>query len=208
MFCIWHRSRCEHNHQHHQTPPPGGTNIAGNINRRHQTHQVPSTITRIRTAMAASCMGSFGTYQYLRNRKRVENKLWNDEDQKEDTNPEETVWVVMRYTPQDLRATAPVPRYKPLTPSTTSLPQPAKHWIPAKQSPPANFTRDAEETNMYRSTPSTRCEEWSTLRQMLPSHGPGVCLRPPSWGVSPSIGPPRPVGIQRDFSRMSTPMSR
>ena len=70
-----------------------------------------------------SCIGTYGTYQYLRNRKRVENNKLLDETSSEDMPSEETVWVVMRYSPKDLRATAPVPRYSFTQPVMVNLPR-------------------------------------------------------------------------------------
>lgn len=155
--------------------------------------------------MTSASMGSFGTYKYLKNRKRLPNSLYNDDPKDKQ---DDTVWVVMRYTPNDMRATAPVPRYKLLTPAANKLPPPAQHWKSANEAHPQNFTRDKEETHIYRSLPSTRCEEWSTLRQMLPSRGYTMWERPPNWGTSYADAPARSAEITRRFSRLSTPMSR
>lgn len=54
-------------------------------------------------------------------------------------------------------------------------------------SPPIqHYSRHDEETTFYPFSLSTRCEEWSTLRQILPSKGRSIKQRPPRWGSDKS----------------------
>lgn len=101
----------------------------------------------------------------------------------------ELAWVNCRYTPADLRSTAPVQARKFL-----STPRPASevpsYWVPAPEAPLKSFSRAAEETALYSSSPATRTEVWSTLRQMLPSKGHYIRRKAARWGVSDELAPP------------------
>ena len=46
-----------------------------------------------------------------------------------------------------------------------------KHWIPQEEIPVGEKSRSSEEKTIYPYHRKTRCEEWSTLRQLLPSIG-------------------------------------
>lgn len=142
--------------------------------------------------MAANCMGTFGTYQYMWSRHQPDTP---------------TVWVTKRYVPTDLRATAPVPRQKPLAPHPRDLPTPAKHWVPPRDPLLHSVYRNKPETQCP-SQPSTRCEEFSTLRQMLPSQGRPVHSRPPNWGTHYAAPPSMEGSIQRRFPHINSPMTR
>ncbi|XP_057305496.1 uncharacterized protein LOC130642423 [Hydractinia symbiolongicarpus] len=96
----------------------------------------------------------------------------------------EVVWVHQRYTPTELRGTAPVPRFKFIIPS--KLPPVPEAWKKPVSPPTHLFERRKEEQTLYKFSPSTRCEEWSTLRQILPSKGRPVKTLPPRWGTAQS----------------------
>lgn len=63
------------------------------------------------------------------------------------------------------------------------------YWVPVPETPLKFFSRAAEEERLYASFPATRCEEWSSLRQMLPSKGYHKGSQPPKWGTSGDITP-------------------
>lgn len=96
----------------------------------------------------------------------------------------DVVWVNKRYIPIDLRSTAPVPRCKFINPS--QFPPVPDAWKHSVHLPIQHYSRHLEERKFYPSSPSTRCEEWSTLRQMLPSKGRPLKQLPPRWGTNPS----------------------
>lgn len=152
-------------------------------------------------------MGAFGAYKqaYSRYLQELEQREKELEEGDEDSPEVETVWVTKRYVPTDLRLTAPVPRHKLFAPK--DLPYPERHWIPVRDPPLRSFERSASAI-IYRSHPSTRCEEFSTLRQMLPSYGSVRKLNPPSWGTSYSLPP---IVIDRPTKRfplVNSPMTR
>ena len=153
--------------------------------------------------MSASSMGAFGAYKWAYSRHQ-EGTL----KQNKQTDPSETVWVTKRYVPTDLRSSAPVPRHKLLSTDVKSLPRPPVHWIPASESSLRAFYRDGEEEFIYVSQPSTRCEEWSTLRQMLPSRGGYYPSTPPNWGTGLSTPPVNLCDIHRRFPHLNSPMTR
>ena len=155
--------------------------------------------------MAASCMGTFGTYQYMFNRPSFQYSHNFSQGSAADN---DTVWVIKRYKPTDLRVTAPVPRHKLMAPAAKDLPAPDQHWVPPTEASPKTFSREREERMVYRSTPSTRCEEWSTLRQMFPSRGRPQRISPPNWGTGFAEPPQNTSGIQRSFPHINSPMTR
>lgn len=152
-------------------------------------------------------MGAFGAYKqaysrYVQDLEQREKEIQEDEEETPET---ETVWVTKRYVPTDLRSTAPVPRHKLL--ASKSLPIPERHWIPAGDPPLRSFERSTS-AFIYRSHPATRCEDYSTLRQMLPSYGSIRKINPPSWGTSlslPALISERPP---KRFPLVNSPMTR
>lgn len=156
--------------------------------------------------MTAASIGTFGSYkiQWSRERQGL------SKPKIPDISNEETVWVTKRYIPTDLRVNAPVARHKLIASDVKDLPTPDSHWIPpAKQTNPWAFSRDYEERgNFYGSQPSTRCEEWSTLRQMLPSTGRPHRVAPANWGTGFAQPPRTSVEIQRTFPHINSPMTR
>jgi len=149
--------------------------------------------------MTANCMGSFGTYQYM----------WPGYGRRaHPENTPETVWVTKRYIPTDLRVTAPVPARKLMAPEKSALPRPPSHWVAHRQPSSGAYNRGKEESTTYRSQPSTRCEEYSTLRSMLPSTGRSIRTRPPNWGTGFSQPPALTSDLQRRFPHINSPMTR
>lgn len=152
-------------------------------------------------------MGAFGAYKHAYSKYKEELEEREREFMKNEPRiPEpQTVWVTKRYIPTDLRVTAPVPRHKLLAPKI--LPSADSHWIPSMEAPLRSFERPPAR-EIFVSHPSTRCEEYSTLRQMLPSAGSAWKRSPPDWGTS--LGFP-PVHIDRPpnrFPKINSPMTR
>ena len=150
--------------------------------------------------MAAACLGSFGAYKLAYSRHR------NPPLTSEPSSSNETVWVNKRYIPTDLRSTAPVSRYKFIM--SNKLPYVAHHWVPPVEPPTTIYDRGHEERHIYASQPSDRCQEWSTLRQMLPSRGRAVGWSPPNWGTGAADGPPMTPQKAARFQHINSPMTR
>ena len=153
--------------------------------------------------MASQCLGNFGAYRQAYSRHKDE--VGKIEDGKDYGN---TVWVIKRYVPTDLRLTAPVPRYKLMAPSVDTLAKPESHWIRPREPIPQAFQQGPQERNAFISQPSTRCEEWSTLTQMLPSRGQPDRAKPPNWGTGYAQPPPMTPDITRRFPHINSPMTR
>ena len=121
----------------------------------------------------------------------------------------EVVWVNKRYTPDDLRMSAPTQKRK--LPSqqrpTSSLPN---YWVSQPEAPLKSFSRALEEKEIHVSDPSSRCEEWSTLRQMLPSRG--HCQywhkKPPRWGSGSSAPPTWCSRKPKRYPHINSPMTK
>lgn len=120
----------------------------------------------------------------------------------------ELVWANRWYTPEDLRSSTPVQRHKFLSqplPDLSSLPS---HWVPLCEAPLKSFSRASEEKHVYASAPSTRSEEWSTLRQMLPSRGHCVRHQPPKWGTGAATPPAWSRKSLRRLPHINSPMTK
>ena len=104
--------------------------------------------------------------------------------------PDKVVWIHKRHCPDDPRSVFPVRRQKPQKhecPSPRPLPE---YWLQQPEPQIGTFSRSAEETLHYRSCQGTRCEEWSSIREMLPSSR-GFPLRhlQQHWGTIESVPP-------------------
>ncbi|KAL5008898.1 hypothetical protein ScPMuIL_014479 [Solemya velum] len=151
--------------------------------------------------MAAHSMGSFGAYKHAYSR-----YIAGLRDSENNEARPETVWVTKRYIPSDLRTTAPVPRHKLLAPKI--LPASEEHWVPVTDPPLWRFDRGFEGT-IFPSTPSTRSEEYSTLRQMFPSKGLPVKFSPQNWGTGTGRPPDYLEKLSRKrFPIINSPMTR
>ena len=118
------------------------------------------------------------------------------------------VWVNRWYTPDKLRVTAPVQRHKFLAQPQPSLSSVADHWVPPSEAPLKSFSRVEEETGVFVSAPASRCEQWSTLRQMLPSQGHCVCHSPPKWGTGFAAPPSWCTRKPRRLPHINSPMTK
>ena len=143
------------------------------------------------------CLGFIASRSNFRHHRRQpgaklppKREFWN---QKFDTKLHNLItWVNKPDNPLDLRSTAPVSRHKPLykgnikltvssrlhkiggsTPTSLKkyIKEEQKHWIPQEEIPIGEKSRSNEEKTIYPYHRKTRCEEWSTLRAILPSIG-------------------------------------
>ncbi|XP_071963963.1 uncharacterized protein [Antedon mediterranea] len=160
--------------------------------------------------MSGECMGTFGSYQWRYPQYLMEKYYQNVTPAAGDDGVQgastETVWVNKRYIPTDLRSTAPVARHKLMTP--TNLPQVEKHWVPYGEPSLSRILRATEEQFIYKSQPSTRSEQWSTLRQLLPSYGRPIRKCPPNWGTGIALPPLVTPKREERFPHINSPMTR
>ena len=116
------------------------------------------------------------------------------------------VWVNKRYIPIELRSTAPVPRHKFLNNSgqTRQGSSDEKEWMkPIIDSSVTCYKRGPQEYAFHKASPASQCQEWSTLRQMLPSKGAPFRQSPPQWGTNP---PDPPTSIRTRERRTRFPI--
>ena len=102
------------------------------------------------------------------------------------------IWSKRWYNPNDLRFLTPVQavKFSSSQPNASDAPV---HYVPVCEPSVKSFSRALEEKDVYPRCQSTRCEEWSTLRQMYPSKGHVLKHLPPKWGTD--------FGIECDYSR-------
>ena len=123
----------------------------------------------------------------------------------------DVVWVNKRHDPTDLRSNAPVPKSKFICePPQSSLGNNLvpEYWRRETQPALKTFSRHLEEAKWYPSSQATRCEEWSTLRQMFPSKGVpnrGIC---PRWGTGMPVSPVFHPQLEKRFPHINSPMTR
>lgn len=133
--------------------------------------------------------------------------FWDENVTKDATNS--VTWVNRWYNPRDLRDCAPVQTRKFPTQPSAKLSTVPSHWVPQPEAPLSTFFRSAEEkVGPYGSSPSTRCESWSTLRQMLPSQGWAQRQCPPKWGTDISTAPKWCIRRQTRFPHINSPMTK
>lgn len=118
------------------------------------------------------------------------------------------VWSNRWYTPDDLRSSTPVQRHKFLSPALPNLSSLPSHWVPLCEAPLRAFSRASEEKHIHTSAPSSRSEQWSTLRQMLPSKGHCLRHQPPKWGTGMSTPPSWSRVKPRRSPHINSPMTK
>jgi len=144
--------------------------------------------------MAASSLGLFGDFKYHKEKVEANSQL-------------ETVWISKPYDPLDERDSAPVPRHKVIdTPKAPG--ELASEWTPSKEQSLRDISRRKEETNIYSSLRTTRCEEWSTLRETLPSRGSARRIEHPRWGTGLGGAPLCTVAPPKRNPMITSAMSR
>ncbi|KXJ24796.1 uncharacterized protein LOC110247274 [Exaiptasia diaphana] len=145
--------------------------------------------------MAGHCLGGF-SYGYRRN-----TSIYPEQN--------EVVWVNRRYNPLDLRSSAPVPRSKFLMESEkTSENNIPLQWKKEVEPSLKTFSRHMEEPHWYPSTQASRCEEWSTLRQILPSRGIRDRVIAPRWGTNILPNASFQPKKENRFPHINSPMTR
>ena len=121
----------------------------------------------------------------------------------------EVVWGNRWHNPLDLRSETPVHLNKLTAQSLDQLAL-SDHWEQKPACPPLqSFSRSNEERAVYSAVPSSRCEQWSTLRGMLPSRG--HCVRhqqPPRWGTSESSIPSWSASPPKRYPHINSPMTK
>lgn len=88
------------------------------------------------------------------------------------------------------------------------LPATDRHWVPLGEASLRSISRSGEENQIFVSATSTRSEEWSTLRQILPSIGRPQRQRPPNWGTGLARPPHMTEIKQSRFHHVNSPMTR
>ncbi|KAJ8045758.1 hypothetical protein HOLleu_08831 [Holothuria leucospilota] len=89
-----------------------------------------------------------------------------------------------------------------------TLPATDRHWVPLGEASLRSISRSGEENQIFVSATSTRSEEWSTLRQILPSIGRPQRQRPPNWGTGLARPPHMTEIKQSRFPHVNSPMTR
>jgi len=122
------------------------------------------------------------------------------------TKHNELNWSHRWYTPNDLRFTTPVQSVKfcDHPPKASAAPV---HYVPVCEASIKSFSRTAEEKDIYNRCQSTRCEEWSTLRQMYPSKGHVLRHLPPRWGTNFDTASSWSKKKQSRFPHINSPMT-
>uniref|UniRef100_A0A1I8HLM1 Ribosome biogenesis protein NOP53 n=1 Tax=Macrostomum lignano TaxID=282301 RepID=A0A1I8HLM1_9PLAT len=123
--------------------------------------------------------------------------------------PGQLVWLKQSVDHVEPRPVRPASRHKLLVLRSPARPQP--EWLLGWQPeplPPTDRCLPAADGNPLRllSHPSTRCEDWSTLRQLLPSRGRPLAA---AWD-QPGGNPAPPVASGRpatSFPRMRSEMT-
>lgn len=96
---------------------------------------------------------------------------------------------------------------KSLDSNVAVLPSISSVWRRPVDPPIQFYARPDKEYKVFPYSPLSRCEEWSTLRQMLPSTGLVLKKYPPRWGSNPA----EPVKFSGDkgvhFPIINSPMT-
>ena len=79
---------------------------------------------------------------------------------------------------------------------------------PTKEQSLRDISRRKEESNIYPSLRTTRCEEWSTLRETLPSRGSARRIEHPRWGTGLGPAPVCSIETPRRNPMITSAMSR
>lgn len=117
------------------------------------------------------------------------------------------VWVNRWSNPLDLRHTTPsqASKFVSTPPLASKVPL---YWVPVPEAPLKSFSRAAEEKRVYDSFPATRGEEWSSMRQMLPSKGYHKGSKPPRWGTSQEITSINYISRPLRYSKVNSLMTK
>lgn len=119
---------------------------------------------------------------------------------------DEVVWARRRIDHIDPRFDAPVARYKVILPDYRKLPAPCGAWIRPPEYQQSQFWRP-DDQNTFVTQRNSRCEDWSTLRQMLPTRGYYKASVPPKWGIEAGRPPSPTDEPQTKFPQIRSTMS-
>ena len=103
--------------------------------------------------MAAPCIGVMGPFCPPFPR-------LDHHSQSERNHNTDLLWVQKRYTPNDLRFDAPVPRYKMVLPDGRCLQPPPMHWMKPLRANLRHYWRDRESPAIYTSQLQVRCRAY------------------------------------------------
>ena len=123
----------------------------------------------------------------------------------------EMVWVMRQYNPNEQRTkgSVPVPRHKFLYSGKEKLPDVPNDWRLDVEQPMYSFSAPISQQRFYPSSHATRCEEWSTLRQNLPTREFFMKDSPPKWGVGKMPLPPKITdSIAKRYPHINSSMTR
>lgn len=123
----------------------------------------------------------------------------------------EHVWVVRTFNPKEPRTTGtvPVPRHKFLYPGPEKVHDVPNDWCLHVDPPIFSYAVPSYQKRFYPSSQATRCEEWSTLRQTLPTRG--ILKRESSqrWGVGKMPSQPKTAeNNPKRYPHINSPMTR
>ena len=141
--------------------------------------------------MASECLGIFGVYRDVWTKTHSANQSGRG---------------VQPYTPNAVQTTALAPRNRMISADYRTMPSLGNNYLPPLQR--SVMYQDMRQSRKYPSHPSTRCEDWSTLRQMLPSQGFSERLRPVNWGTGDTQPPYMSGQYPRRFAHLNSPMTR
>ncbi|XP_065177689.1 uncharacterized protein LOC135808429 [Sycon ciliatum] len=116
----------------------------------------------------------------------------------------EVTWVHKTHCKNDERSVYPARTVKPMA-EKYPPPEPVpKYWVQVPDAQLGTFSRESEETMHYRSCQGTRCEEWSSVREMLPSQGFPLPHLQKKWGTSGTEPPPNTSKRTKRFTHFNS----
>ncbi|EDV23670.1 hypothetical protein TrispH2_002450 [Trichoplax sp. H2] len=120
----------------------------------------------------------------------------------------EVVWVSNKSTTDSTFTTIPVPKYK-IIKEPVDVNQVPDYWVPplVEDMPISEATINKNE-KINPSEASTRCEEWSTLRQMKPSTTRLSKVASSSWGCTPPNIPAKEEKTPERHPKINSSMTR
>ena len=120
----------------------------------------------------------------------------------------EIAWVSNKNTTDITFTTIPVPKRK-IIKKPVDVEQIPNHWIPPfVEDLPVSEAVINKNEKCNASMPSTRCEEWSTLRQMKPSTSRLKKPASSSWGCLPTDIPTKEENVPEKYSKINSSMTK
>lgn len=120
----------------------------------------------------------------------------------------EVAWVSDKNTTDTTFTTIPVPKHK-IVKEALDINEIPDYWIPPLvEDLPVSEAEINKNEKCKASLPSTRCEEWSTLRQMKPSTSRLTRLAASSWGCLPANIPAKEEDVPERYSKINSSMTK